>query len=237
MSRRLLAAAIGVAAAALAGAPLAGTGAAAPAAKAKPADWARNVVATPEGGFRMGNPAARVKVVEYASLTCPHCAAFNAEAKGPLAAKVRSGKVSYEYRTYVLNGIDAAATLVARCAGPANFFRAADGFFATQPQWVGKVSGMPEAQKAEIRSLPEGQRLVRLAEIGGMLSIAAQAGLPAARAKACLADPAGLQKIGEIGQAAVDLGVGGTPTFFINGRNVGVHDWTSLEPLIRQAGG
>ena len=214
-------------------APAAGT--AAPAAKA--VDWTRNVVATAEGGFRMGNPAAKVKLVEYASLTCPHCAAFNAEAKAPLAAKVRSGKVSYEYRTYVLNGIDAAATLVARCAGPANFFRVADSFFATQPQWVERVSGLPAAQKAEIGRLPEGQRLVRLAEIGGMLPLAAKAGLPAARAKACLADPAGLQRIGEIGQAAVDLGVQGTPTFFLNGRNIGVQSWETLEPLIRQAGG
>ena len=235
MRARLLLAAAGLAGAALAGAPLAG--AAAPAAKAKPADWTRQVVATQEGGFRMGNPAARVKVIEYGSLTCPHCAAFNAEAKVALAAKVRSGAVSYEFRTYVLNGIDAAATLVARCAGPANFFRAADGFFATQAQWVGKVSGLPPAQKAEIGKLAEGQRLVKLAEIGGMLPIAAQAGLPAARARACLADPAGLQKIGEIGQAAVDLGVYGTPTFFLNGRNVGVQDWSSLEALIRQAGG
>jgi protein-disulfide isomerase len=227
-----------LAAAALAGAALTAPGAAAPAAKAaKPADWSRTVVATPEGGFRMGNPAARVKLIEYGSLTCPHCAAFNMEAKVPLAPKIRSGAVSYEFRTYVLNGIDAAATLLARCAGPVGFFRAADRFYVTQSGWVGKVSGMPEEQKAELRNLPEGQRLVRLAEIGGMLPLAAQAGLPAARAKACLADPAGLRRIGEIGQAAVDLGVQGTPTFFLNGRNIGVHDWASLEPLIRQAGG
>ena len=232
MKARLLLAALGLAgAAALAPAG----GAAAPAAKA--VDWSRTVVATPEGGFRMGNPAAKVKLVEYGSLTCPHCAEFNREAKLPLAPKIRSGAVSYEFRTYVLNGIDAAATLIARCAGPAGFFRAADRFYMTQPDWIAKVSGMPEAQKAQLRALPEGQRLVRLAEIGGMLAIATQAGVPAARAKACLADPAGLRKIGEIGQAAADLGVQGTPTFFLNGRNIGVQHWATLEPIIRQAGG
>jgi protein-disulfide isomerase len=219
---------------------------AAPAAAAAPArsgnaaaavDWSTRVAATPEGGFRMGNPAAPVKVVEYGSLTCPHCAEFARASKAPLTAKVRTGKVSYEYRTYVLNGIDAAATLVARCAGPANFFRIADSFFSSQPQWVGKVSGLSPAQKAEVGQLPEGQRLVRLAEIGGMLGIAAQAGLPAARARACLADRAGLERLGQIGEAAVNLGVQGTPTFFINGSNIGVQDWSSLEPLIRRAGG
>ncbi|MEA3079375.1 MAG: hypothetical protein QOF05_783, partial [Sphingomonadales bacterium] len=39
-------------------------------------DWARTVVATPEGGFRMGNPSAKVKLVEYGSLACPHCRHF-----------------------------------------------------------------------------------------------------------------------------------------------------------------
>jgi protein-disulfide isomerase len=223
--------------AALAAAVAIPAAAAAPARNSSAVDWSTRVAATPEGGFRMGNPAAAVKVVEYGSLTCPHCADFAKAAKGPLTARVRTGKVSFEYRTYVLNGIDAAATLVARCAAPANFFRIADSFFATQPQWVGKVSGLSPAQKAEIGKLPEGQRLVRLAEIGGMLGVAAQAGVPAARAKACLADSGGLQKIGEVGQAAVDLGVQGTPTFFINGRNVGVQDWPGLEALIRQAGG
>ena len=216
---------------------------AAPGADAQPGkaaartDWTRTVVATAEGGFRMGNPQAKVKLVEYASLTCPHCADFAKSAKPALAARVSTGRMSFEYRPYVLNGIDAAATLLARCAAPANFFRFTDSLFATQAQWVGKVSGMSEAQKNQMRGLPEGARLVRIAEVGGLIPIAAQAGITAARAKACLADPAGLERIGQIGQAAVDLGVQGTPTFFINGRMVHAHDWAELEPVIRQAGG
>jgi protein-disulfide isomerase len=200
-------------------------------------NWNRTVAATPEGGVRKGNPNARVKVVEYASLTCPHCADFAKASSGPLSSAVSSGKVSFEYRPYILNGIDAAATVLARCASPANFFRLVDSLFATQAEWVEKVSGMSPAQKSQLNALPENAVLIRIAEIGGMLPLAARAEVPAARAKACLADPARLDRLGAIAEAAQALGVHGTPTFFINGRNVGSHDWSSLQPLIRQAGG
>ena len=67
---------------------------AAPAKKAPATDWSRTVVATPEGGMAMGNPRAKVTLVEYASLACPHCRQFAAEAMTPLkAGYVRSGKV------------------------------------------------------------------------------------------------------------------------------------------------
>ena len=67
----------------------------------------------------MGNPKAKVKLVEYGSLTCPHCRHFAETGMVPLKAYVKSGKVSFEYRNYILNGIDVAATLVARCGGAA----------------------------------------------------------------------------------------------------------------------
>ncbi|HEY7810564.1 MAG TPA: thioredoxin domain-containing protein [Allosphingosinicella sp.] len=201
-------------------------------------DWSKRVAATPEGGFVMGNPAAKVKVVEYGSLTCPHCAAFSNSAKAGLAARVRTGKVSFEFRNYVLNGIDVAATLVARCGGTARFFPLAEKFYATQEDWVGKIRALPAAQQAQLKAMGEGPRLVRLAQLGGMTQLAAQLGLPAARANACLADPAALKRVVAMAEAAHAAGVEGTPTFFINGRNVGTHDnWAALDALIRQAGG
>jgi len=217
---------------------------AAPVAKrtAAPFNWSKRVAATPEGGFVMGNPAAKVKLVEYGSLTCGHCAAFSAAAfdaktGSPLLAEVRSGKVSYEFRSFVLNGMDVAATLVARCAGPVGFFRYADRAFATQAQWMGRISGVPEAQKEQMKALPPGEMLVRMAEIGGLVQLGAQSGVPAARAKACLADAAALDRLGKMYEAADKLGVAGTPTFFINGRNVGTQTWATLHPMLRQAGG
>jgi protein-disulfide isomerase len=192
---------------------------------------------TEEGGFRMGNPGAKVKLVEYGSLTCPHCADFAAAAKAGLLEHVKSGTVSFEYRNYVLNGIDVAATLIARCGGAEKFFPIADQLYATQEQWVSKISDLPEAEKDKVRALGEGERLVRLGEIGGMIAIAARHGVTPARAKQCLADPAGLQRLEALGEGGAALGVEGTPTFLINGQMVGVNDWPGIDALIRQSGG
>jgi protein-disulfide isomerase len=214
--------------------------AAAPVHRAAPAarDWARTVVATPEGGFRMGNPAAPVTLVEYGSLTCPHCRAFAQEGTPKLiAAYVKTGKLSYEYRNYILNGIDVTASLLARCAGPGGFFPMAETLYATQPQWIERIVKMPQAQKDALKALPEGQRLVRLGEIGGLLQVAVRYGVAPARGRQCLANPAGLDRLGKMAQAAQALGVTGTPTFFLNGNMLEVNEWPAVEPLIRQATG
>src|SRR3546814_20886474 len=72
-------------------------GAAAPAPQA--GDWTRTVTQTAAGSFVMGNPAAPVKLIEYLSYTCPHCAAFTAESADVLRGRmVKSGKVSLEMR-------------------------------------------------------------------------------------------------------------------------------------------
>ncbi len=202
------------------------------------ADWTRTVAATPEGGFRMGNPNAKVKLVEYGSLTCGHCAAFARDGMHALVGTyVKSGKVSYEYRNFILNGLDVAASLVARCGGPARFFPVADKFYATQEQWMGRLSSLTAAQKAELKALPEGERLGRLAETVGLTGLAAQHGIAPAAAKRCLADQAGLERLGRMAEAAGAQGVQGTPTFFLNGANIGTHSWATLEPILRESAG
>jgi len=227
-----LAVAVSIAAAADAAPPA--RRATAPAAR----DWSRTVVATPEGGFRMGNPAARVRLVEYGSLTCPHCAHFSQTGGAPLVAGyVRSGKVSYEFRNYVLNGIDVTASLLARCAGPRGFFGMAETLYATQPQWLGRISAMTQAQKDQLKPLTEGQRLVRLGDIGGLTRLATRFGVAPARGRQCLADPAGLDRLGKMYEAAQAKGVLGTPTFFVNDVRVDGVNWTDVEPALKQAGG
>jgi protein-disulfide isomerase len=237
MKWRALLAAFALAAAAV----LAGMPGAAPAQKARPParDWTRTVVTTPEGGFRMGNPAARVRLVEYGSLTCVHCAAFSAAGKPPLLARyARTGRVSYEFRNYVLNGADVTATLLARCGGPASFFRVADRLYATQDQWIGRISGMSQAEKDRLAALDLGQRLGRIAEISGLTQLAAQGGVTPQRGKQCLSDEAALDRLGQMVEAAVNQhGIERTPTFLINGAKLGVNTWPAIEPLIRQAGG
>jgi protein-disulfide isomerase len=201
-------------------------------------DWPRTVVQTPEGGFRMGNPAARVKLVEYGSLTCGHCAAFARAGMAPLVATyVRSGKVSYEFRNYILNGLDVAASLVARCGGPGRFFPLADKLYATQGQWMGRMAALTQAQKDQLNAAPEAERLGRLADMVGLTRLAAQHGIAPAQAKHCLADRAALARLGRMAEAAEAQGVAGTPTFFFNGANIGTHNWATLEPILRESAG
>lgn len=216
----------------------AGPAAAQPRRAAAAVDWSRTVVATPEGGFRMGNPNARVKLVEYGSLTCGHCAAFARQGNAQLVGTyVRSGKVSFEYRNFILNGLDVAASLVARCGGPSRFFPVAEKLYATQPQWMGRLSALTAAQKAQLNALPETQRLGRLAETVGLTGLAAQHGIAPVQSKRCLADRAALDRLGKMAEAAGAQGVRGTPTFFLNGANLGTHTWATLEPILRDSAG
>lgn len=203
----------------------------------KPVDWSRTVVATPEGGFRMGNPAAKVKLVEYGSLTCPHCRHFAETGMAPLLAKVKSGKVNFEYRNFILNGIDISASLVARCGGTARFFPIVDRFYSTQRDWIAKLTGLSNAEKERLGSLSDRERLLAIADAGGFQKLAAAHGLPVTEANKCLADPQAFERIGEIYEDGVSLGVQGTPTFFVNGTKVDAGDWPTLEPFIKKAGG
>ena len=200
-------------------------------------DWTKTVVATPEGGFRMGNPKAKVKLIEYGSLTCPHCRHFAETGTAPLRAYVKSGKVSFEYRSYILNGIDVAATLVARCGGAQRFFPVVDRFYLNQSVWVGKITGLSDSDKEAIKAMSDVDRLKRLAEVGGMVQMAAASGITPAQSAKCLADPNGIERLVGFVEGGRALGVRGTPTFFINGTKSEVGEWSDLEPQIKQAGG
>lgn len=236
MTRRLLTAtAAGLAAAAFA-APFA----AAPGlAQAQQRDWSRTVAMTAEGGFRLGNPDAPVKVIEFGSMTCPTCAHFAEEGMPPLIANyIKSGRVSFEFRNHVLNGFDVVASLLARCAGPSDFFAATDRLFRTQKQWAPKLFELTDEQKAGLNALPENARMGRVADIGGLTQIVAQAGVPPAKGKQCLAAPGALDGLNKMREAATkQYGVTGTPVFVINGSRNYAHHWHDLEPLIRAAAG
>lgn len=228
---------IGIALIALAALPLSGAAVAAkPVAKAAAShDWIKTVVGTPEGGFRMGNPAAPIKLVEYGSLACPHCRHFEETGYKPLLqGYVRSGRVSYEFRNLLINGPDMSISLLAHCAGPAKFFPMSELVYATQDQWQKKIEAMDESS---LDNMTDQQRIIRFAEVGGMAQIAGRFGVSPARAKQCLADPNGLKRLIDMTKTAMDNGIGHTPTFIINGKVTDASTWEQLEPLIKQAGG
>jgi protein-disulfide isomerase len=213
--------------------------AAKPAAKARAThNWTQTVVVTPEGGFRMGNPGARVKLVEYGSLACPHCRHFEETGFKPLVQRyVRTGQVSYEFRNLLISGPDLSISLLTRCAGAAKFFPMSEFVYATQTQWQDKIAGMSEAEKAAVDQMTDEQRVVRFAELGDMGQIAAKFGVTSAQARQCLADPKGLKRLLDMTQSAMDSGVNHTPTFLINGKVIDAATWEELEPLIQKAAG
>jgi len=201
-------------------------------------DWSRTVAPTVEGGFRMGNPNARVKLVEYGSLACPHCRHFEQTGFKPLLQNyVRSGRVSYEFRNLLIDGPDISISMLAHCAGAARFFPMSSYVFDTQPQWQKKLLDISDADKAALESMTDQQRVQRYAEIAGMSAIASRFGLTPAQSKQCLADPKGLKRLLDMTQAAIGAGVNHTPTFMINGKTIEGATWEELEPLLRKAGG
>jgi protein-disulfide isomerase len=207
--------------------------------KAAPkADWAHTFTVTKTGGYRVGNPQAKVAVVEYGSLTCPHCRHFAETAVKPLMDRyVKTGKASYEFRPFLLNGLDLAATLLARCSGPSRFFPIADQLYATQPNWANKVGDLPQSEQDKLNALPQGQIALATAKVTGLIAIGAKYGIPPAKAAQCLKDERAAENLAAIEQAGQDLGVTGTPTIFVNGKKVPAFDWTSLEPFLKGSGG
>lgn len=200
-------------------------------------DWSQVVAPTPEGGFRMGNPNAPVKIVEYLSLTCPHCAEF-AEQGAPrlISDHVRSGRVSLEYRNFVLNAYDLAASFLSRCAAPQDYFALNHAILAAQEQWMGRIEALTEEQRRELQGLQPIEGMRRIVAWLGLDAIAARHGVPAAEASACMGNQAGIDRIIQMREAGNAAGVAGTPSFAINGRLLDhVHDWAALEPLVRAA--
>jgi protein-disulfide isomerase len=209
---------------------------AAGAARPAPRDWSRTVAATPQGGFRMGNPAARVKLVEYGSLACPHCRHFEETGYKPLVQNyVHAGRVSYEFRNLLINGPDLSISLLTRCSGPARFFAMSQVVYATQPQWEDRINKMSDADKAAMDKMTDQQRVVRFAELGGMIPLAARFGVTPARARQCLTDSKGVQRLLDMTKAANDAGVDHTPTFFVNGKVSSAATWEQLEPELKKA--
>jgi len=208
---------------------------------AKPAaatDWTATVVATPEGGFRMGNPDAKVKLVEFASFTCAHCRDFHLEASGPLKNNyVKSGNVSYEYRPFLLNVYDFAAVLTAKCEGPGQFFVWMNELYSNFDAWVLPFSKLTAADIEPLKNLPPDQQVKGLALAGGMQDFVKPRGMPRAKFEQCLSDPKAMERLTATQQAAVDTyQISGTPTFLLNGKKLtDAPNWAALQPKLDAA--
>ena len=202
-------------------------------------DWSEIVTATNDGGFRMGNPNAKVKLVEYGSMTCPHCREFDEVGVGPLVSKyVKPGKISYEFRNYVRDGVDMAASLITRCNGAKTFFPLTRQMFKDQPNWITTAQANLTTDKQQaLGSLPSNQQTVETAKLAGLTQWAAVRGVPEAKSAQCLADQAQIDRLVQINSDATSTyDLPGTPTFLLNGKMVPeTATWDKLEPALREA--
>lgn len=204
----------------------------APARAAAPAqsNWLTRVERTPDG-YRMGNPNARVKLVEYGSITCPHCRDFAAAASQGLRDHVRSGRVSFEYRPYLIFPSDPGIFMLLNCQAPSRFFDTVDRLYNGQSAWTQRI----EAQESRLRGMAGRELVPEVVRVSGVDQLFRQNGLSQQQIDACMTNAAALNELVQANQRAEQLGVEGTPTFFINGRKVNVGSWTELDAMLRQS--
>ena len=159
----------------------------------------------------LGDPKAPVKMVEYASASCSHCAAFNNTVFPTFKAKyIDTGKVHYTLKEFLTppNELAAAGFLTARCAGKDKYFTVVDAIFRSQQEIF---------QTGDMR--------------GVLLRVAQSAGLTESQFNACITDEDALKALNARVERAINQDkVTGTPSFFINGKSVASGE-VSLEVL------
>lgn len=211
---------------------------AAPVAAPAGTSWSTTFAETPDGGVLMGNPNAAIKLIEYGALSCPHCAHFSKESRDGLRAYVDRGIVSYELRTFLIHPQDLPASLLARCNGPQTFFAMAEQMFDTQDDWLAKSSTITAADQQAWQTFTPNQVAAAMADKLGLVEFVRQRGVSTERAKACLADKAGVDRLDKLVKVATDqFNIQSTPTFIINGQVVpDTSSWAQLEPRLKAAG-
>ena len=159
-------------------------------------DAAKQLAVQP-GDRILGKADAPITIIEYASLTCPHCAHFTVDVLPKLKAKwIDTGKAKLILRDFPLDEPALRAAMVARCAPPDRFYPLTETFFAQQEQW---------ATNRDYRAALE-----KLAKLGGVGN---------KEFAACISDKKLEDQVAQSRlTAAQQLGVDATPTFFINGK-------------------
>jgi protein-disulfide isomerase len=205
---------------------------------AKPVNWTSMVTQMPSGAFVLGNPRAKVRLVEYISYSCSHCAEFVGESKVPLKRDyVAKGLVAVELRNAVRDQFDLAAALLARCSGGARFFGHTEALLASQSVWLGKAPAFYEKNGARLAKLPPSEGLKLTARGVGLDTVMKARGLSQAQIDACLINkPAQMFVLGMTKEAFETRKITGTPAFLVNETQLqGAGHWAIVEPAIKAA--
>lgn len=207
---------------------------AAPAGKA----WADTIGKTADGGYLMGNPAAPIKLIEYGSLSCPHCAKFAQDGYDQLVNEfVASGRVSYEFRSFAIHPQDVPLTVLAQCGQPEAFFPLIHQVYTNFDALNAPLADQAVQAKANATAqIAPPQRFVALADALGYLEFFAQRGIALDQGKACLLDPAKAKSVADNAQKYSDSGITGTPSLVVNGTKVDSTEWAETRKALQAAG-
>lgn len=194
-----------------------GTAPADPLGAANAQDTAADVDTSSIADMTAGNPDAPVTVIEYASFTCPHCAAFHTGPYKQLKADyIDTGKINFVYREVYFDRYGLWASMIARCAGPDKFFGMADLIYSGQSEW--SRAGEPAAIIDELRKI-------------GRL-----AGLDGDTLEACLQDGEKAKTLVAWYQENAEAdGIESTPSFVINGKKYSNMAYDEMTKLIDEA--
>lgn len=206
------------------------------AAPAAPA-WTAMVRTGDQGSHILGNPSARVRLAEYVSYTCPHCAHFSAEAGRVLRSDyVARGTVSVEVRHVVRDPVDLAMAAATNCGAPNRFFSRHESMMGQQSAILDRVRALPQATLQQWGALPLAQRLRRVADDSGVTTWMRGRGFTPAQINQCLSDTTMAQRLIDQSNQAATVGVQGTPSFTLNGTLVpNAYSWTALRPALDAA--
>lgn len=199
------------------------------------ADWTATVTRTPQGTHVLGNPAAKVRLTQFVSYTCSHCAQFDEQSDGALRTNfVAPGKATVEVRHFVRDPVDLTVALLTNCGTPGKFFANHTAFMRTQTKWIGPLNQPTAAQAARWSSGTFAQRTRVIARDFGFYPMMARRGYTVQQVDKCLADEALADRLAadtELAQRT--LRVTGTPSFAIDGAVLaGTHNWSLLRPQL-----
>ncbi len=200
--------------------------------------WSQVTRATRDGVV-MGNPNAPIKLIEFASPTCPHCAEFTTTASGALKRDfVDTGRVSWELRPFMLNAVDLVVTGIINCAGPDRFFPLFENVYATQTTMAEGIQHADQAAAQAAMQRPAAERFPALSSTLGLTSYFAARGVSEADINRCLADPASVTRWQESTDRNMrEFEITGTPTFVLNGQVLtGVAGWDGVRQALMAAG-
>ena len=167
-----------------------------------------NVSTTLVGDHSMGSDELNNTIVEYASLTCPHCATFHGEVFPRIKSDlIDTGKVRYIFRDFPIDPIAMAGSMIAHCSGDDKYFGVIDVLLKTQDEWLFENEN----------------------PYNGLLRVARLAGLSEENVKMCLSDT-DLFNLIENNQkiATTKFGVNGTPSVFVNNKKISTLNYDTI---------